>query len=386
MADHTFYVDFYNDIPSTYVEDGALLTFGLYMKYPKAPGLNNIAWLKADVPEKGMAGVSFKKEYSVISAYYNDEDQIGVYNSRQIFKTELGKEWTLTKYRKIAQFEKTTTYSGNPNVISIQNKSGNLAHLGIGIDGRLACVKPVYDGAKTAFKVNETYFVGVFNELVEGQVITGLQIQLILDLSIIVRKLLQHLTVKLLSYQSPIRTSCLQAFNVITFAVFQEKPTPRRLVWLQADVPENGTASIAFEEVYDVVAINYDDPEGSGVYQSQQKRRTKPGATWESKIKDNIQQLFLTSKEAPDGQIHIINNTGLKSDFGLAMSGSIIQHRNGVPPGEVAKFDLKLEATLGVLSNRNAGQIITFDIVDIDIKYASRHGIPSIDRNSNSRL
>ncbi|CAG8492125.1 10239_t:CDS:2 [Ambispora gerdemannii] len=173
MAANTYYIDFYNDLPSNKEDDGALLTFGLYMKSPRSPGMNNVAWLKADVPKKGMAGVSFKKEYHVISADYRDEEQRGVYTSHQMFKSDLGKEWTLTKYRRIAQFEKQTGYSGSSNVISIKNNSGSLAHLGIGIDGQLASVKAVYDGARAAFKINETYYVGVFSDLVEGQVITG---------------------------------------------------------------------------------------------------------------------------------------------------------------------------------------------------------------------
>ncbi|CAG8492146.1 10240_t:CDS:2 [Ambispora gerdemannii] len=221
--------------------------------------------------------------------------------------------------------------------------------------------------------------------------------------------------------------------TLITFAVFQELPDAKQTVWLKADVPEKGSASLTFEKVYDVVVINYSDPVTSGVYASQQKRRTKPGAIWELKIKNNIKQLVSTSQEAPDGEIHIINKTGTQTTVGLAISGSVIQRRFDVLPDEVAKFDLTLKPQLGVLANLPSGQIITYDIVekshelaftdnlnlaivtvteveqevktpegetstegetpapsviktfDVDVKYASRPITPLMDRNS-SRL
>ncbi|MET1535191.1 hypothetical protein [Burkholderia sola] len=73
-------------------------------------------------------------------------------------------------------FKKMVPGSGSvpPDSVLINNKSTNLANLGIGMSGQGSVFKKgVVSGASAQFQVTPTYWVGLFNSLVLGEVISS---------------------------------------------------------------------------------------------------------------------------------------------------------------------------------------------------------------------
>ncbi|CAG8589159.1 42_t:CDS:2, partial [Ambispora gerdemannii] len=158
-----YFIDFINDVPDD------TLTFGVYQTYANTPGIDSVAWLRADVPESGTAGVKFYETYCVVNADYYDDNQKGRYMASQTYDTKLGAAWTLVDSEKVSQFSKKVGYSGADNLITIRNSSKNTASLGIGMSGRLSAIKKkVYVDALAAFKVTPTFWVGIFSDLQIG--------------------------------------------------------------------------------------------------------------------------------------------------------------------------------------------------------------------------
>ncbi|CAG8441142.1 13842_t:CDS:2 [Ambispora leptoticha] len=163
-----YFVDFINEVPDE------TLTFGVYQTFPNTPGIDSVAWLRADVPESGTAGVKFTETYCVVNADYYDDDAKGRYKASQILDTQLGTAWSLIDKDTISQFDKKSVGSSNAsNLIVIRNNSKTTASLGIGMSGKLSAIKrKVYVGATAAFKVTPVIYVGVFTDLEVGEVIT----------------------------------------------------------------------------------------------------------------------------------------------------------------------------------------------------------------------
>ncbi|CAG8491990.1 10232_t:CDS:2 [Ambispora gerdemannii] len=162
-----YFVDFINDVPDD------TLTFGVYQTFPNTPGIDSVAWLRADVPESGTAGVKFTETYCVVNADFYDDDSKGRYKASQTFNTNLGTAWELIDKDTISQFSKKTSSSNADNLIVIKNNSKTTASLGIGMSGKLSAIKrKVYVGATAAFKVTPVIYVGIFTDLEIGEVIT----------------------------------------------------------------------------------------------------------------------------------------------------------------------------------------------------------------------
>ncbi|CAG8548329.1 7155_t:CDS:2 [Ambispora gerdemannii] len=162
-----YFVDFINDVPDE------TLTFGVYQKFPNTPGIDSVAWLRADVPESGSAGVKFTETYCVVNADYSDDDAKGRYKASQTFDTKLGTAWRLIEKNGVSQFDKKIDPSNADNLIVIKNASKTTASLGIGMSGKLSAIKrKVYVDATAAFKVTPTFYVGVFTDLEIGDIIT----------------------------------------------------------------------------------------------------------------------------------------------------------------------------------------------------------------------
>ncbi|CAG8441208.1 13848_t:CDS:2 [Ambispora leptoticha] len=163
----TYFIDFINEVPDD------TLTFGVYQTFPNTPGIDSVAWLRADVPEKGIAGVKFNETYCVVNADYFDDNEKGRYKASQTFDTKLGTAWELIEKDGVAQFDKRVSSSNADNLIVIRNSSKTTASLGIGLSGKLSAIKrKVYVDSVAAFKVTPTFYVGVFTDLEIGEIIT----------------------------------------------------------------------------------------------------------------------------------------------------------------------------------------------------------------------
>ncbi|MFP6800353.1 MAG: hypothetical protein VCA39_14755 [Pseudomonas sp.] len=161
-----YYIDFNNNTGSTW-------TMGVYQELPNSIGLESVSWKQTTVPTMGSSGVEWEVDYNVAIADYKQIGGIGVYKASQTLVTELGSVWECVFQDNVQQLVQSTGTAPADSII-IKNTSNKLANLGIGMSGQGSVFKnSVVSGAKAQFQVTPTYFAGLFNNLVLGEVISS---------------------------------------------------------------------------------------------------------------------------------------------------------------------------------------------------------------------
>jgi len=162
----TYYVDFYNNTDRTW-------TMAVYQTLPNSVGLDSVSWLQSTAPKGGSTGVQFDVTYNVALANYRQDNGIGVYKSSQTLHAELGTAWQIVYADGVQQLEPAGK-APLPQQILITNSSGKEANPGIGMSGSPSVYKrKVNSGAGAQFQVTPTYYVGLFNNVVLGEVISS---------------------------------------------------------------------------------------------------------------------------------------------------------------------------------------------------------------------
>ncbi|WP_296260626.1 MULTISPECIES: hypothetical protein [unclassified Pseudomonas] len=161
-----YYVDFENNTDATW-------TMGVYQELPNSTGLESVSWKQTTVPTKGSSGVEWEVDYNVAIANYKQIGGIGVYKASQTLEAELGSVWECVFKDNVQQLVPSTGSAPSDSII-ITNSSNQLANLGIGMSGQGSVFKKsVVSGASAQFQVTPTYYVGLFNDLVLGEVISS---------------------------------------------------------------------------------------------------------------------------------------------------------------------------------------------------------------------
>jgi hypothetical protein len=170
QATSTVYtLDFINDTPDTWV-------FSVYQTLPESPGLKSLSWKQTTIPRGGESGVQWTVDYLVSILNYRQIGGKGVYRASQKLGTSLGQAWDAVFDAGTQQLVEAGNAPTKGQVI-INNKSGQLADLGIGMDGDVALVQAgVYAGAGANFEVEPTYWVAMYKDIVKGEVISGAQV------------------------------------------------------------------------------------------------------------------------------------------------------------------------------------------------------------------
>ncbi|AOY80604.1 hypothetical protein BJP36_12415 [Moorena producens JHB] len=163
----TYSVDFKNQTDRTW-------TMVVFQEIPDSIGLDSVAWKKTTVPRSGESGVDWDIEYIVALANYKQTGGVGVYKASQKFNNiSLGSKWKVVFKDGVQQLEPDGD-AEKPELIVINNESNQLADVGIGMSGDASVYKrDVYSGSGGQFKVTPTYYVGIFNDLVLGTVISS---------------------------------------------------------------------------------------------------------------------------------------------------------------------------------------------------------------------
>ena len=162
----SYFVDFENDSDHVW-------TMALFQTYPDSVGLESVAWLQARAANGGESGVKWDVDYQAMLADYAQSDGRGVYKASQKKTTLLGKKWKVTYENGLQQLFEDGS-ADRPDQIVIANQSGERANLGIGMSGNGAVFKRnVYSGAGAQFIVKPTYWLGLFNDVVRGEVISS---------------------------------------------------------------------------------------------------------------------------------------------------------------------------------------------------------------------
>ncbi|MBV8070958.1 MAG: hypothetical protein JO270_13700 [Acidobacteriaceae bacterium] len=161
-----YYVDFTNKTPQTW-------SMSVYQTLPDSIGLDSVSWKQTRVPTGGTSGVSWNVQYNVALAEYKQIGGIGVYKSNQLLEAALGSVWDIVFEDEVQQL-KFSSASGTPGQILIRNESNLTANAGIGMSGAGSVFKKnVLGGASAQFLVTPTYYVGIFNQLELGEVISS---------------------------------------------------------------------------------------------------------------------------------------------------------------------------------------------------------------------
>lgn len=161
-----YFVDFNN-------KSGRTWTLAVFQTYPDSVGLQSVSWLQTKAADGGSSGVSWKVDYQAMLANYKQEGGRGVYKASQKKGSLLGKRWKIV-YEEGLQQLVADGDADRPDQIIIANESGELACPGIGMSGEGAVFKrDVYSGSSAQFIVKPTYWVGLFNDVVRGEVISS---------------------------------------------------------------------------------------------------------------------------------------------------------------------------------------------------------------------
>lgn len=160
-----YYIDFENETDRTW-------TMVVYQTLPDSIGLDSVAWQKTTTPKGGSSGVKWEIDYLVSIANYKQDGGIGVYKSSQKLPAKLGSKWEIVYEEGVQQLKEAG--SAQDGYITIVNKSKVQANPGVGMSGSPAVYKQnVLDGSSAQFKVTPTYYVGLFNDLELGTVISS---------------------------------------------------------------------------------------------------------------------------------------------------------------------------------------------------------------------
>jgi hypothetical protein len=162
----SYYIDFNNDTDVTW-------TMGVYQDLPNSVGLESVSWKQTTVPTQGSSGVQWVVDYNVAIANYRQIGGIGVYKASQTLAAELGSVWDCVFKDNVQQLVRGSgsAPSGSIVINNISNQTGNL---GIGMSGQGSVFKKnVVSGASAQFQVTPTYYAGLFNNLVLGEVISS---------------------------------------------------------------------------------------------------------------------------------------------------------------------------------------------------------------------
>ncbi|QJW98023.1 hypothetical protein [Frigoriglobus tundricola] len=169
LAATVYHCDFENATKDTW-------TFCVYQEFPGSPGLDSVSWKQTTVPQSGESGVEWVIDYLVGIVNYKQSGGKGVYKASQKLGTQLGQKWD-TRMESGAQQLFEAGSAPQKNQLLIDNSSGLLANLAVGMDGDIAVVRSnVYSGNAAQFTVEPIYWVALYKDLVKGEVISGNQI------------------------------------------------------------------------------------------------------------------------------------------------------------------------------------------------------------------
>ncbi len=163
-----YFVNFSNETDRTW-------SMALYQTFPASIGLDSVAWKLTTVPRSGASGVHWEVKYDVVLADYRQTRPLGMYFGKQILPASPGTEWEIKYEEGCQQLYKIGNLASDlGDHVVIHNRSGLMAHPGVGMDGNAAVFKrDILSNAAAQFKVTPTYRAGLFRDVELGEVISS---------------------------------------------------------------------------------------------------------------------------------------------------------------------------------------------------------------------
>lgn len=160
-----YYIDIENQTKDTW-------TFAVYQELPNSVGLDSVSWKQTTVPTHGYSGVAWSIDYNVVVANYKQTGGIGVYKASQTLAAELGSVWDCVYKDNVQQLVRSGGTAPGDH-IQINNLSNLPANLGIGMSGQGSVFqRDVVGTGRAQFKVTPTYYLGLFQKVQLGEVIS----------------------------------------------------------------------------------------------------------------------------------------------------------------------------------------------------------------------
>ena len=161
-----YYVDFDNQTFDTW-------TLAVYQTLPNSVGLDSVSWKQTTVPTQGFSGVQWTIDYNVVIANYRQVGGAGAYKASQTLSTQLGTVWDCVFKDNVQQLVLGSGSVPSDSIL-INNNSNLPANLGIGMSGQGSVFKQdVVGSGKAQFKVTPTYYLGLFQQVQLGEVISS---------------------------------------------------------------------------------------------------------------------------------------------------------------------------------------------------------------------
>lgn len=148
-------------------------TMVMYQTLPNSIGLDSVVWLKATAPPGGETGEEFNVTYNVALGNFSQNGSRGVYKASQMLTADLKTAWEIVFEDGVQQLRQTGA-AALPQQIVFTNKSGRDANPGIGMSGQPSVYKRSLNvGASAQFEVTPTYWIGLFDNVTKGEVISN---------------------------------------------------------------------------------------------------------------------------------------------------------------------------------------------------------------------
>ena len=164
MAATSYEIQFKNNSNKTY-------HFGVYQKYPNAPGLRSVVWQVRGLGPNSTNKVTWQMNYGVAISDWDHNDES--YSGLQIVPAELGKAYEVTMVQTSIPVINTTPvdtdgHSTSPDQIKLNNNTSQKFNLGFAVDGNLIAVTPSCGNQWADFIVHPSYYVTLYRDVKIG--------------------------------------------------------------------------------------------------------------------------------------------------------------------------------------------------------------------------
>ena len=154
MAAASYEIQFKNKSNKTY-------HFGVYQKYPNAPGLKSVVWQARGLGPNSTNKVTWQMNYGVAISDWDENDES--YSGLQIVPAELGKAYEVNMVQTSIPVINTTPvdtdgHSTSPDQIKLNNSTSQKFNLGFAVDGNLIAVTPSCGNQWADFIVHPSYY------------------------------------------------------------------------------------------------------------------------------------------------------------------------------------------------------------------------------------
>ncbi len=176
------------------------------------------------------------------------------------------------------------------------------------------------------------------------------------------------------SYTVNFTNSTTQTWTMGVYQTLPSAPGLDSVSWQQTSVPQSGFSGVKWDVNYDVAIADYQQTGGIGVYTASQTiTEIELGTAWDIVFKDNVQQLEAAGSAPQNDMIVVNNNSNLKANPGIGMSGQGSVFKQGVLSGASAQFVVEPTYWVALFNQLVLGEVISSNVIvgPLKVQYPS---------------